>query len=50
MSRHRSEELAAKQYSHVRPGIAETPWGSRCMELIDPFGNRLRLDERIEER
>lgn len=44
------EELAAKQYSHLRPGIEETPWGSRCMELIDPFGNRLRLDERIEER
>lgn len=40
-------ELAAKPYSHMRPGIEKTPWGSRCMELIDPFGNRLRLDERI---
>lgn len=43
-------ELTAKRYSHLRPGIEDTPWGSRCMELIDPFGNRLRLDEPIEEK
>lgn len=42
-------ELAAKQYSRLRPGIGNTPWGSRCMELTDPFGNQLRLDERIED-
>ena len=23
------------------PGLAEQPWGSLDMELIDPFGNRL---------
>lgn len=44
------QELMEKRYSHLRPGIEKTPWGSKCMELIDPFGNRLRLDEALEER
>jgi uncharacterized glyoxalase superfamily protein PhnB len=43
------EELSAKNYRHLRPGIERTPWGSMCMELIDPFGNRLRLDEKLNE-
>jgi uncharacterized glyoxalase superfamily protein PhnB len=34
-------ELIAKQYKHSRPGIEETPWGSRDMSISDPFGNRL---------
>jgi len=38
-------ELAAKDYGYLRPGVEATPWGSKGMELIDPFGNRLRLDE-----
>lgn len=42
------EELSGKKYGYLRPGVERTPWGSMCMELIDPFGNRLRLDERLE--
>jgi uncharacterized glyoxalase superfamily protein PhnB len=38
-------ELIAKQYGYLRPGVEDTPWGSKCMEVIDPFGNRLRFDE-----
>jgi uncharacterized glyoxalase superfamily protein PhnB len=34
-------ELLAKQYKHARPGIEETPWGTRDMSVRDPFGNRL---------
>jgi uncharacterized glyoxalase superfamily protein PhnB len=34
-------ELLAKQYKYVRPGIEETPWGTRDMSVRDPFGNRL---------
>jgi hypothetical protein len=29
----------------MRPGIEPTPWGSKLMEVIDPFHNRLRFDE-----
>jgi uncharacterized glyoxalase superfamily protein PhnB len=40
--------LAAKKYRYLNPGIEETPWGSLCMTLLDPFGNRLSFDEKIE--
>lgn len=42
------QELMGRPYPRMRPGVEETPWGSRCMEVIDPFGNRLRLDEALE--
>ena len=34
-------ELIAKKYKYARPGIGETPWGTRDMSVSDPFGNRL---------
>ena len=34
-------ELAAKEYGYARPGVDDTPWGSREMSIKDPFGNRL---------
>jgi catechol 2,3-dioxygenase-like lactoylglutathione lyase family enzyme len=39
------EELTAKPYPFMRPGIEDAPWAARVMELIDPFGNRLRFWE-----
>ena len=35
------EQLLAKQYKNARPGIEDTPWGTREMCINDPFGNRL---------
>jgi uncharacterized glyoxalase superfamily protein PhnB len=43
------QELAGKRYAYLRPGMERTGWGSMCMELIDPFGNRLRLDEALDQ-
>jgi len=34
-------ELSAKHYANARPGINDTPWGSRDVSVTDPFGNRL---------
>jgi catechol 2,3-dioxygenase-like lactoylglutathione lyase family enzyme len=34
-------ELNAKSYRFARPGVAIMPWGTRDMEVIDPFFNRL---------
>ena len=34
-------ELTAKDYGYARPGIDDTPWGSRDISVKDPFGNRL---------
>lgn len=39
------DELCAKKNMTMRAGISEEPWG-RAMQLIDPFGNRLRFLER----
>jgi catechol 2,3-dioxygenase-like lactoylglutathione lyase family enzyme len=38
-------ELTAKTHSFLRPGIEVQPWGSKVMEVIDPFGNRIRFAE-----
>jgi len=38
-------ELAAKNYTYVKPGIEEQPWG-RDMSIADPFGNRLVFFQR----
>ena len=40
-------ELLTKQYKYARPGIEETPWGTRDMSLKDPFGNRLTFTTAI---
>jgi ribosomal-protein-alanine N-acetyltransferase len=37
-------ELAGKDYPYLRPGIGESEIGTG-LELIDPFGNRLRINE-----
>jgi ribosomal-protein-alanine N-acetyltransferase len=39
------DELHEKQYGYLRPAIERQDWG-RTLQLIDPFGNRLRFTER----
>lgn len=34
-------QLTAANYKYAKPGIEDTPWGSREMSVADPFGNRL---------
>jgi uncharacterized glyoxalase superfamily protein PhnB len=41
-------EITAKGYGSMRPGVENTFYGSKCMEVTDPFGNRLRFDETLE--
>jgi catechol 2,3-dioxygenase-like lactoylglutathione lyase family enzyme len=41
-------EITAKGYRFMRPGIEVAPWNARVMEVIDPFGNRLRFNEPVE--
>ena len=40
--------LIDKKYKNNRPGLDETFYGSWCMEVIDPFANRLSFNERKE--
>ena len=37
------KQILSKSYKFNRPGIGPSPWNPNdlCMEVIDPFGNRL---------
>ncbi len=39
------KELKVKEYKYMNPGIEKTPWEAKCMDVIDPFGNRLKFNE-----
>jgi uncharacterized glyoxalase superfamily protein PhnB len=41
-------DLTAKNYKYLRPGIEATPWNSRCVNVIDPFGNSIRFNEYLQ--
>jgi uncharacterized glyoxalase superfamily protein PhnB len=38
-------EMTSKGYTFMRPGIETTFFGARSVEVIDPFGNRIRFNE-----
>ena len=38
-------ELVAKDYRYYRPSIEDAPWNARFMQIVDPFGNKLRFNE-----
>jgi uncharacterized glyoxalase superfamily protein PhnB len=40
--------LVGKDYRYAKPGVEETPWGSREMSIKDPFGNRVVFVEEGE--
>ena len=39
------QQLLEKNYPYNRPGLTETFYGTWCVEVIDPFGNRLTFNE-----
>ncbi len=41
--------LLDKKYKHNRPGLENAFYGAWCMEVIDPFGNRLSFNEKIDK-
>jgi catechol 2,3-dioxygenase-like lactoylglutathione lyase family enzyme len=40
-------EITAKGYTFMRPGIESTFYHSKSVEVIDPFGNRIRFNENV---
>jgi uncharacterized glyoxalase superfamily protein PhnB len=42
------QELVAKNYKYLRTGIEDAPWKAKCVNLIDPFGNKIRLNEYLQ--
>jgi uncharacterized glyoxalase superfamily protein PhnB len=43
-------ELHSRPNANMHPGMCDQPWGTREMEVLDPFGNRLTFSQRIGER
>ena len=43
------EESTAKEYKYLRPGIEKTFYDSKAVEVIDPFGNRIRFNENLKK-
>lgn len=41
-------EITAKNYKYLRPGLETTFYDSKCVEVIDPFGNRIRFNEDLK--
>lgn len=39
------KELTDKRYAYNAPGLETAPWKSLCMEVVDPFGNKLLFSE-----
>ena len=39
--------LIDKKYKNNKPGLEKSFYGTWCMEVIDPFGNRLTFNEKI---
>jgi uncharacterized glyoxalase superfamily protein PhnB len=42
--------LIEKKYKNNRPGLEKSFYGTSCMEVIDPFANRLTFNERIADQ
>ncbi len=42
-------ELRAKPYRFLNPSVEIAPWNAKLMTLMDPFGNRLRFNEALDD-
>lgn len=42
------QELSAKKYKYMRPGIESTFHGTRQVCVIDPFGNQIHFNEELK--
>ena len=42
------QQLSVKAYKYLRPGLETTFYNSRCVQVIDPFGNRIRFNEDLK--
>ena len=41
------KEITSKDYKYNKPGLETTFYDAKCVEVTDPFSNRIRFNERI---
>jgi len=39
--------ITSRGYGYMRPSLEKTFYNSQCIEVTDPFGNRIRFNEEI---
>lgn len=44
------QDITSKGYKYMNPGIEKTFYKAKCIEVVDPFGNRLTFNEYLEAR
>lgn len=44
---HFHANITSRGYGYMRPTIEQTAFGTRCVEVTDPFGNRIRFNEEL---
>lgn len=42
------QEITSKGYRYNRPGIEETFYDAKCVQVTDPFNNRIRFNENMK--
>ena len=42
------QEISSRGYKYLRPGMETTFYNAKCVEVIDPFGNRIRFNEDLQ--
>ena len=42
--------LLGKNYKYFRPGLETTFYNAICMNVVDPFGNKIAFNEKSEEQ
>ncbi len=43
------QNITSRGYGYMRPALENTSYGSRCVEVTDPFGNRIRFNEAADK-
>ena len=43
------QELKAKDYKYLKPGLEKAFYGALCMEVMDPFGNKISFNEYLND-
>lgn len=43
------QEISERKYGYMRPGIEQTFYEARCMEVVDACGNKLRFHETLHQ-
>jgi uncharacterized glyoxalase superfamily protein PhnB len=42
-------EITSKGYKYLRPGIETTFYNAKCVQVVDPFGNRIRFNQDLKK-